>query len=134
MSQSSHSAASLWWQRGVIYEVYPRSFQDSNGDGIGDLEGLRQRLSYLVELGIDAIWICPFYKSPMRDFGYDVTDYCEVDPIFGTLEDFDRLLQSAHELDLKVIIDFVPNHTSSDHPWFIESCSSRTNPKRDWYI
>lgn len=134
MNQSFHLAASLWWQCGVIYEVYPRSFQDSNGDGIGDLEGLRQRLPYLVELGIDVIWICPFYKSPMRDFGYDVADYCEVDPIFGTLDDFDRLLQSAHELDLKVIIDFVPNHTSSDHPWFVESRSSRINPKRDWYI
>jgi alpha-glucosidase len=124
----------LWWQRGVIYEIYPRSFQDSNDDGIGDLEGIRQRLPYLVELGIDAIWICPFYQSPMRDFGYDVADYYEVDPIFGTLADFDRLLQSAHELNLKVMIDFVPNHTSSDHSWFIESRTSRTNPKRDWYI
>lgn len=124
----------LWWQRGVIYEIYPRSFQDSNGDGVGDLAGIRQRLPYLVELGIDVLWICPFYKSPMRDFGYDVADYCAVDPIFGTLEEFDRLLQTAHDLDLKVIIDFVPNHTSSDHPWFVESRSSRTNPKRDRYI
>ncbi len=123
-----------WWQSATIYQIYPRSFQDSNGDGIGDLEGIRSRLAYLKDLGVQAIWLSPFYKSPMRDFGYDVADYCEVDPIFGTLQDFDRLLADAHAMGLKVIVDLVPNHTSSDHPWFLESRESRQNPKRDWYV
>ena len=118
-----------WWQSAVIYEIYPRSFQDSNGDGIGDLDGIIQRLDYLVKLGVDAIWVAPIYRSPMADFGYDVTDYCGVDPIFGTRHDFDRLLEEAHRRDLKVILDFVPKHSSDQHPWFIESRSSRENPK-----
>jgi alpha-glucosidase len=123
-----------WWRTGVVYQVYPRSFQDSNGDGIGDLKGIEQRLDYLVWLGVDAAWISPFYPSPMKDFGYDVADYTGVDPIFGTLEDFDRLLASAHAKGLRVLIDFVPNHTSDQHPWFLGSRSSRDNPKRDWYL
>ncbi|WP_158792172.1 alpha-amylase family glycosyl hydrolase [Granulicella sp. L60] len=123
-----------WWQSAVIYEVYPRSFQDSNGDGIGDLDGIIQRLDYLVGIGVGAIWIAPIYRSPMADFGYDVADYCDVDPIFGNLQDFDRLLIEAHRRDLKVILDFVPNHSSDRHPWFLESRSSRENAKRDWYL
>ncbi len=123
-----------WWQRGVVYQIYPRSFQDTNGDGIGDLRGICERLDYLVWLGVDAIWISPIYPSPMADFGYDIADYCNVDPIFGTLGDFDRLIAEAHGRGLKVILDFVPNHTSDQHPWFRESRSSRTSPKRDWYI
>ena len=124
----------LWWQEGVIYQIYPRSFQDSNGDGVGDLNGIRARLDDLVALGVDAIWISPIYPSPMADFGYDVADYCGIDPRFGTLADFDALLADAHAKGLKVLLDFVPNHSSSAHPWFVESRASRTNPKRDWYI
>jgi alpha-glucosidase len=123
-----------WWQRGIIFEVYPRSFQDSNNDGIGDLAGILARLDYLVELGVEALWIAPIYPSPMADFGYDVADYCGIDPRFGTLTDFDRLLDAVHERGLRLILDFVPNHTSEEHPWFLESCSSRNNPKRDWYL
>jgi len=123
-----------WWKRGVIYQIYPRSFQDSNGDGIGDLKGIRQRLDYFAWLGVDALWISPIYTSPMADFGYDVSDYCGIDPLFGTLEDFDHLIEEVHAKGLKLILDFVPNHTSDQHPWFQESRSSRTNPKRDWYI
>jgi len=123
-----------WWESGVIYQIYPRSFQDTNGDGIGDLPGIIQRLNHLVSLGIDAIWISPIYPSPMVDFGYDVSDYCDIAPIFGTLADFDRLIAEAHSRGLRVILDFVPNHTSNQHPWFLESRNSRDNPKRDWYI
>jgi glycosidase len=123
-----------WWETAVIYQIYPRSFQDSNGDGIGDLPGITSRLGYVVDLGVDAVWISPFYRSPMADFGYDVSDYTDVDPLFGTLADFDILLAEAHRLGLKVIVDIVPNHTSDQHPWFIESRSSRANPKRDWYV
>lgn len=123
-----------WWHTGVIYQIYPRSWADANGDGIGDLPGIVSRLEYLVELGVDALWLSPFYPSPMADFGYDVSDHCDVDPTFGTLDDFDRLLAEAHRLGLRVIIDYVINHTSDRHPWFLESRSSRNNPKRDWYV
>jgi alpha-glucosidase len=122
-----------WWQKAIIYEIYPRSFMDANGDGIGDLQGITQKLDYLYWLGIDAIWIGPFFESPMVDFGYDITNYKQIDPIFGTLDDFDTLLKKAHELNIKVILDLVPNHTSIDHPWFKESSSSCDNPKADWY-
>ena len=124
----------LWWQIGVIYQIYPRSFQDTNGDGTGDLKGIERRLDYLASLGIDAIWISPIYPSPMADFGYDVADYCGIDSRFGALADFDELLVQAHARGLKVLLDFVPNHTSDQHPWFAESRSSRDNLKRDWYI
>jgi alpha-glucosidase len=124
----------LWWQRGVIYQIYPRSFQDTNGDGVGDLRGICERLDYLRWLGVDALWISPIYPSPMKDFGYDVSDYCDVHPLFGTLADFDRLVHEAHSRHLKLILDFVPNHTSDEHPWFVESRASRESAKRDWYI
>jgi alpha-glucosidase len=127
-------AENVWWKTSVIYQIYPRSFQDTNADGIGDLVGIQSRLGYLKWLGVDAIWISPIYPSPMADFGYDVSDYCNVDPIFGALEDFDRLISAAHAIGLKIILDFVPNHTSDQHQWFLESRSSLNNPKRDWYI
>lgn len=123
-----------WWRGAVIYQIYPRSFQDSNGDGIGDLIGIAQRMGYIASLGVDAIWISPFFTSPMKDFGYDVSDYCDVDPIFGTLADFDILVETAHQHGLKVMIDLVLSHTSDQHPWFIESQKDRTNPKADWYV
>ena len=123
-----------WWQSGVIYQIYPRSFQDSNGDGVGDLPGIMSRLGYIAELGVDAIWISPIYPSPMADFGYDISDYVDIDPVFGSLADFDALLAAAHERGLKVVLDYVPNHTSDRHPWFVESKSSRTSAKRDWYV
>jgi alpha-glucosidase len=123
-----------WWQRGILYQIYPRSFQDSNEDGIGDIRGIIARLPYLKRLGVDAIWLSPIFPSPMADFGYDVSDYTGIDPIFGTMADFDELVRAAHGTGLKLILDLVPNHTSDQHPWFIESKSSRDNPKRDWYI
>ncbi|MHC2337632.1 alpha-amylase family glycosyl hydrolase [Bradyrhizobium sp. USDA 4454] len=123
-----------WWQCGVIYQIYPRSFHDMNGDGVGDLAGLIHRLPYLAELGVDAIWLSPIFRSPMADFGYDISDYKTIDPLFGTLEDCDRLVEAAHAQGLKVILDLVPNHTSDQHPWFTESRAGRANPKRDWYI
>jgi oligo-1,6-glucosidase/alpha-glucosidase len=123
-----------WWERGVVYQIYPRSYQDSNGDGVGDLAGIEGRLDYVASLGIDAIWLSPIYPSPMADFGYDVADYTDIDPLFGTLAEFDRLLAAAHARGLKLLLDFVPNHSSDQHPWFRESRSSRDNPKRDWYI
>ncbi|HEU4619385.1 MAG TPA: alpha-amylase family glycosyl hydrolase [Gammaproteobacteria bacterium] len=123
-----------WWQRGVVYEVYVRSFQDSNDDGIGDLEGVLRRADYLERLGVDAIWLSPFYPSPMKDFGYDVADYTGVDPAYGAIDDFDRLAAALHERGMKVILDLVPNHTSDRHPWFLESATSRESPKRDWYL
>ncbi len=118
----------------ILYQIYPRSFQDSNGDCVGDLCGVIQRLLYLVELGVDALWLSPIFPSPMDDFGYDISDYTEIDPLFGALEDFDALVAAAHKLGLKIILDLVPNHTSDRHPWFVESRSSKSNPKRDWYI
>ena len=125
----------LWWHHGVVYQIYPRSFQDTTGNGIGDLRGVTKRLPYLADvLGVDAIWLSPFFRSPMADFGYDVADYVDVDPLFGTLADFDALVAEAHRVGLKVVIDWVPNHSSDRHHWFIESSSSRDNPKRDWYI
>ena len=123
-----------WWQHGVIYQIYPRSFKDSNADGVGDLQGIISCLDYFTWLGVDAIWLSPIYPSPMADFGYDIADYCDVDPIFGDMASFERLLQEAHRRNLKVILDFVPNHTSDEHPWFVESRSSRTSSKREWYI
>jgi alpha-glucosidase len=123
-----------WWRGAAIYQVYPRSFQDSNGDGVGDLPGITRRLDHIASLGIDAVWISPFFRSPMADMGYDVSDYCDVDPMFGTLADFDALLARAHDLELKVIIDQVLNHTSDQHIWFKESRTDRTNAKADWYV
>ncbi len=123
-----------WWRGGVVYQIYPRSFADSNGDGIGDLPGITARLPYVASLGVDAIWLSPFFTSPMKDYGYDVSDYCDVDPIFGSLADFRTLLDSAHDLGLKVMIDQVLSHTSDQHPWFKESRASRDNPKADWYV
>ena len=131
---AKRAATYLWWQRGIIYQVYPRSFMDSNGDGVGDLKGLISRLDYLRWLGVDAVWISPLYPSPMKDFGYDVADYTAIHPLFGAFADFDRLIREAHARDLKVILDFVPNHTSDQHPWFLASRLSRDNAKRDWYI
>jgi alpha-glucosidase len=123
-----------WWKRGIFYQIYPRSFADSTGSGVGDLPGVTAHLDHLAWLGVDALWLSPFYPSPMRDFGYDVADYCDVDPLFGTLGDFDSLVTRAHELGLRVIVDFVPAHSSSDHAWFVESRASRDNPRRDWYV
>ncbi|MEM7470183.1 MAG: alpha-amylase family glycosyl hydrolase [Pseudomonadota bacterium] len=123
-----------WWRGAVIYQIYPRSYQDSNGDGIGDLPGITDRLPYIKSLGVDAIWISPFFTSPMKDFGYDVSDYCDVDPMFGTLSDFDALIATAHRLGLKVMIDLVLSHTSDRHSWFQESLQSREGPKSDWYV
>ena len=130
MDQGGHS----WWQDGIFYQIYPRSFQDSNADGVGDIAGIAGRLPYLEALGVDAIWLSPVFPSPMADFGYDISDYTGIDPLFGTIEDFDALVSAAHAAGLKIILDLVPNHTSDRHPWFIESRASRDNPKRDWYL
>ena len=123
-----------WWRGAVIYQIYPRSYQDSNGDGVGDLPGIARRLPHIAGLGVDAIWISPFFTSPMKDFGYDVSDYCDVDPMFGSLADFDQVIATAHALGLKVMIDLVLSHTSDQHPWFQESRNSRDNAKADWYV
>lgn len=123
-----------WWRGAVIYQIYPRSFQDSNGDGIGDLAGIIKRLPYIASLGVDAIWISPFFTSPMKDFGYDVSDYCDVDPMFGSLADFDAVVETAHNLGVRVMIDLVLSHTSDQHPWFTESRQNRDNPKADWFV
>jgi alpha-glucosidase len=141
MSRGQHSTngpapqpAPAWWRGGVIYEIYPRSFQDTNGDGIGDLPGILRRLDHVARLGVDAVWIAPFFTSPMKDYGYDVADYREVDPLFGTLGDLDRVLARAHALGLRVLIDLVLSHTSDRHAWFLDSRSSRDDPKADWYV
>ena len=123
-----------WWRHGIFYQVYPRSFQDSDGDGVGDLKGITARLPYIASLGVDAVWLSPIFTSPMADFGYDIADYRGIDPLFGTMADFDELLAAAHACGLKLILDLVPNHSSDQHPWFVESRASRDNPKRDWYI
>ncbi|HET8615284.1 MAG TPA: alpha-amylase family glycosyl hydrolase [Actinomycetales bacterium] len=123
-----------WWKKAVFYQIYPRSFADSTGDGVGDLDGIRQHLDHLVDLGVDAVWVSPFYPSPMCDGGYDISDYCDVDPTFGTLGHFDRLLAEAHDRGLRLIVDWVPNHTSDQHPWFQDSISSTASAHRDWYI
>jgi alpha-glucosidase len=128
------NANANWWKEAVIYQIYPRSFRDANGDGIGDLAGITEKLDHLVHLGVDAIWLSPIYPSPDADFGYDVSNYCDIDPKFGTLADFDKLVEEAHKRDLRIILDVVMNHTSDQHPWFLESRSSRDNPYRDWYI
>jgi alpha-glucosidase len=133
-STSQKSSPDPWWQHAVFYEIYPRSFQDSNGDGIGDLNGITSRLDYLQKLGIDAIWIAPCFPSPLVDFGYDVSDYDDIDPQFGTMADFDKLMAEANKRHMKILLDFVANHSSDKHPWFIASRSSKTDPKRDWYI
>ena len=123
-----------WWKNGVFYEIYPRSFQDSNGDGIGDLNGITQRLDYLKRIGVDAIWLTPIYPSPQVDFGYDISDYEAIDPQYGTMADFDRLVAEARKHNIRVIMDMVMNHSSDKHKWFLESRSSRNNPYRDWYV
>ena len=123
-----------WWQRAVVYQIYPRSFADASGDGVGDLRGIRNRLGYLAWLGVDAVWLSPVFRSPMADFGYDVSDYCDVDPLFGTLADLDALVADAHARGIRVLLDWVPNHTSDRHPWFVESRRSRGDPRRDWYV
>ena len=133
---ASHKATpgSEWWRSGVIYQIYPRSFADANGDGIGDLKGIEQRLDSLSSLGIDAIWLSPFYLSPQKDGGYDVADYCAVDPLFGALNDFDSMLAKAHSLGIRVMIDLVPNHTSDQHKWFQKALSSAPgSPEREFY-
>src|SRR5512147_2157925 len=132
--RSASAMKELWWQRGVVYQIYPRSFQDTNRDGVGDLEGILRRLEYCAALGIDAIWLSPIYPSPWADFGYDVADYTGIHPMFGTLAQFDRLVAEMKARGLKLILDFVPNHTSDQHPWFQQSRSSREDPKRDWYL
>jgi alpha-glucosidase len=133
VSEAAHRRH-LWWQQGVVYQIYPRSFQDSNGDGVGDLVGIEQRLDYLEWLGVDAVWLGPVFPSPMADFGYDVADYTAVHPLFGTLDDLDRLVAACHARGMKLLLDFVPNHTSIEHPWFVDSGSSRDSARRDWYV
>ncbi|HVZ17130.1 MAG TPA: alpha-glucosidase, partial [Terriglobales bacterium] len=133
-STAPASSSDPWWKHAVIYEIYPRSFQDTNGDGIGDINGITSRLDYLKDLGIDAIWITPMYPSPQVDFGYDIADYTAIDPQYGTMADLDRLFAEAKKRNIRVLMDFVMNHTSDQHPWFKESRSSKTNPKRDWYV
>jgi alpha-glucosidase len=123
----------MWWREAVVYQIYPRSFADASGDGVGDLDGLRARLEYVQWLGVDAIWLSPIFPSPMADFGYDVADYCDIDPLFGDLQTFDALLEDAHARSIRVLLDWVPNHTSDQHPWFVESRASRDSPKRSWY-
>ncbi len=134
MSQPPTIHTTPWWRDAVVYQIYPRSFADSNRDGIGDLAGITSRLDYLADLGVDALWLSPIFTSPMRDFGYDVADYCGIDPVFGTDDDFDELIRGVHDRGIRLLLDWVPNHSSSDHPWFVESRSSLDNPRRDWYV
>src|SRR5271163_5153048 len=133
-AKSAAESNDQWWKGAVVYEIYPRSFQDSNGDGIGDLNGITSRLDYLKVLGVDAIWLSPIYPSPQVDFGYDISNYEAIDPQYGTLKDFDRLVAEAKKRNIRVIMDMVLNHTSDKHPWFIASRSSKTDPKRNWYV
>jgi len=134
MTQIANTDNPNWWKEAIIYQVYPRSYLDSNGDGVGDLAGITEKLDYIASLGVDIVWLSPFFKSPQKDFGYDIADYCDVDPLFGTLADFDRLVEKAHRLGLKIMIDQVMSHTADTHPWFVESRKSRDNPKSDWYV
>ncbi len=127
-------AQKQWYKGAVIYQVYPRSFQDTNGDGIGDIKGIIDRIDYIKSLGVDAIWVSPFFKSPMKDFGYDISDYRDIDPIFGNLDDFDELIAQAHERNIKIIIDQVLSHTSDQHQWFLDSREDKNNDKADWYV
>lgn len=131
---STPDANNPWWKEAIIYQVYPRSYLDTNGDGVGDLPGITAKLDYIAGLGVDIVWLSPFFKSPQKDFGYDIADYCDVDPMFGSLADFDALVAKAHSLGLKIMIDQVMSHTADNHPWFVESRSSRDNPKSDWYV
>src|SRR5829696_6636740 len=124
----------MWWREAVVYQVYPRSFADASGDGVGDLDGLRARLGHLQWLGVDGVWLSPVYRSPMADFGYDVSDHCAIDRVFGDLDTFDRLLADVHGQGLRLLLDWVPNHTSDRHPWFVEARSARDSPRRDWYF
>lgn len=128
------SVKNQWWKKSVVYQIYPRSFMDSNGDGIGDINGIVEKLDYLKELGVDVLWLSPVYKSPNDDNGYDISDYQDIMDDFGTLSDFDRMLQEAHKRGLKIMMDLVVNHTSDEHPWFVESRKSKDNPYRDYYI
>ncbi|BDT60785.1 alpha-glucosidase [Massilia varians] len=134
MTQISTTANPNWWKEAIIYQVYPRSYLDTDGDGVGDLAGITDKLDYIASLGVDIVWLSPFFTSPMKDFGYDIADYCDVDPLFGTLADFDKLIAKAHGLGLKIMIDQVMSHTADTHPWFVESRQSRDNPKSDWYV
>ncbi|MCC2957213.1 alpha-glucosidase family protein [Massilia sp. IC2-477] len=134
MTPTSTTDNPNWWKEAIIYQVYPRSFLDTNGDGVGDLPGITDKLDYIASLGVDIVWLSPFFKSPMKDFGYDIADYCDVDPLFGTLADFDKLIAKAHSLGLKIMIDQVMSHTADTHPWFVESRKSRDNPRSDWYV
>lgn len=131
---ATEAFATSWWRGGVIYQIYPRSYRDTTGSGIGDLRGITEKLPYIADLGVDAVWISPFFKSPMKDYGYDVSDYCDIDPMFGTLADFDAMLAEAHRLGLKIMIDLVLSHTSDAHPWFQESRQSRDNGRANWYV
>ena len=134
MERKNGTSATKWWSNAVVYQIYPRSFADSNGDGIGDLGGIRSKLDYLQELGVDVVWLSPIYRSPQADNGYDISDYRDIDPLFGTLDEFDLLLSEMHDRGIKLVMDLVVNHTSDEHAWFIESRSSLDNPKRDWYV
>jgi alpha-glucosidase len=134
MSSSPLRVEGPWWQSGVIYQIYPRSFRDADGDGIGDLRGIAEKLDYCAALGVDALWLSPIFPSPMADFGYDVAAYTDIAPMFGTMADFDHLLAQASQRGMKLILDFVPNHTSNQHPWFTAACASRDDPKRDWFL